>query len=86
MKIIPLADRVLLKEEKAESTTKSGIILPDSAKEKPQAAVVVSVGPDVDQVKEGDKVIYTEYAGTEVKYQEEEYTIVDQKDIIAIVK
>ena len=82
----PLGDRVVLKQQEAEEKTKSGIILPDSAKEKPQAAVVVSVGPDVDQVKEGDKVIYTEYAGTEVKYQEEEYTIVDQKDIIAIVK
>ncbi|MCI6243323.1 MAG: co-chaperone GroES [Lachnospiraceae bacterium] len=86
MSMKPLGDRVVLKQQEAEEKTKSGIILPDSAKEKPQAAVVVSVGPDVDQVKEGDKVIYTEYAGTEVKYQEEEYTIVDQKDIIAIVK
>ena len=86
MSMQPLGDRVVLKQQEAEEKTKSGIILPDSAKEKPQAAVVVSVGPDVDQVKEGDKVIYTEYAGTEVKYQEEEYTIVDQKDIIAIVK
>ena len=86
MSMKPLGDRVVLKQQEAEEKTKSGIILPDSAKEKPQAAVVVSVGPDVDQVKEGDKVLYTEYAGTEVKYQEEEYTIVDQKDIIAIVK
>ena len=86
MSMKPLGDRVVLKQQEAEEKTKSGIILTDSAKEKPQAAVVVSVGPDVDQVKEGDKVIYTEYAGTEVKYQEEEYTIVDQKDIIAIVK
>ena len=86
MSMKPLGDRVVLKQQEAEEKTKSGIILPDRAKEKPQAAVVVSVGPDVDQVKEGDKVIYTEYAGTEVKYQEEEYTIVDQKDIIAIVK
>ena len=82
----PLGDRVVLKQQEAEEKTKSGIILPDSAKEKPQAAVVGSVGQDVDQGKEGDKGIYTEYAGTEVKYQEEEYTIVDQKDIIAIVK
>ena len=86
MSMKPLGDRVVLKQQEAEEKTKSGFILTDSAKEKPQAAVVVSVGPDVDQVKEGDKVIYTEYAGTEVKYQEEEYTIVDQKDIIAIVK
>ena len=86
MSMKPLGDRVVVKQQEAEEKTKSRIILPDRAKEKPQAAVVVSVGPDVDQVKEGDKVIYTEYAGTEVKYQEEEYTIVDQKDIIAIVK
>ena len=86
MSMKPLGDRVVLKQQEAEEKTKSGIILPDSAKEKPQAAVVISIGPDVDQVREGDKVIYTEYAGTEVKYQEEEYTIVDQKDIIAIVK
>ena len=84
----------LNEQEKAEEKTKSGIILPDSAKEQPQEAVVVAVGPgkEVDgkkiemQVKEGDKVIYSKYAGTEVKMEEEEYIIVGQDDIIAIVE
>lgn len=94
MSIKPLGDRVVLQQIKAEEKTKSGIILPDSAKEKPQEALVVAVGPGEEtdgrktpmQVKVGDKVIYTEYAGTEVKFQDEEYIIVDQKDIIAIVE
>ena len=94
MKIRPLSDRVVIKLVEAEEKTKSGIILPDSAREKPQEAVVVAVGPGkvVDgklvpmQVKTGDNVIYSEYAGTEVKFEEEEYTIVGQDDIIAIVE
>jgi chaperonin GroES len=94
MKLKPLEDRVVLKQQEAEEKTQSGIILPDSAKEKPQAAVVVAVGPGriedghkVEmQVKEGDKVIYSKYSGTEVKYDGEEYIIVAQKDIIAIVE
>ncbi|MCI6859390.1 MAG: co-chaperone GroES [Eubacterium sp.] len=94
MKLRPLGDRVVLKFKEAEEKTKSGIILPDSAREKPQEAVVVAVGPGkvVDgklvpmQVKTGDNVIYSEYAGTEVKFEEEEYTIVGQDDIIAIVE
>jgi chaperonin GroES len=94
MKLKPLEDRVVLKQQEAEEKTQSGIILPDSAKEKPQAAVVVAVGPGkvedghkVEmQVKEGDKVIYSKYSGTEVKYDDEEYIIVAQKDIIAIVE
>lgn len=94
MNMKPLGDRVILKHPEAEEKTQSGIILPDSAKEKHQEAVVVSVGPGKEedgrktemQVKEGDKVIYSEYAGTEVKFEGEEYTIVDQKDIIAIVE
>ena len=85
---------MILKQLEAEEKTKSGIILPDSAKEKPQEALIVAVGPgeEIDgkktpmQVKEGDKVIYAEYSGTEVKFEEEEYIIVDQKDIIAIVE
>ena len=80
--------------QKAEEKTQSGIILPDSAKEKPQEAVVIAVGPgkEVDgkktemQVKEGDKVIFSKYSGTDVKIQEEEYVIVSQDDIIAIVE
>ena len=77
-----------------EEKTQSGIILPGSAKEKPQEAVVVAVGDGMDcegknvqmQVGEGDRVIFSKYAGTEVKVEEEEYTIVSQKDIIAIVE
>ena len=89
MRLSPLSDRVVLKYEETEEKTQSGIILPGSAKEKPQVAVVVAVGPGKDeemQVKEGDKVIFSEYSGTEVKLDDEEYTIVSQNDIIAIVK
>ncbi len=94
MKLVPLGDRVVLKQCEAEETTKSGIILAGSAQEKPQEAEVVAVGPGgmVDgkevtmQVKEGDKVIYSKYAGNEVKVDEEEYIIVKQNDILAIVE
>ena len=89
MRLSPLSDRVVLKYEETEEKTQSGIILPDSTKEKPQVAVVVAVGPGKDeemQVKEGDKVIFSEYSGTEVKLDDEEYIIVSQNDIIAIVK
>lgn len=93
MKIKPLGDRVVLQQKKAEETTKSGIILPDSAKEKPQEAIVAAVGPGkwVDgknvpvSVKEGESVIYSKYAGTEIKLGDEEYTIVSENDIIAKV-
>lgn len=80
---------MILQQQKPEEKTQSGIILPDSAKEKPQEALVVAVGPGEEtkmQVKEGDKVIYSKYAGTEVKFEDEEYIIVGQKDIIAIVE
>lgn len=94
MKLEPLGDRVVLKQEEAEETTKSGIVLPGQSKEKPQQAQVVAVGPGgtVDGkevtmfVKEGDTVVYSKYAGTEVKLDEEEYIIVKQSDILAIVK
>jgi len=93
MKLVPLGDRVVLKQCEAEETTKSGIILAGSAQEKPQEAEVVAVGPGgtVDgkevtmQVKEGDKVIYSKYAGNEVKLDGEEYIIVKQNDILAVV-
>ena len=88
MRLRPLGERVVLQHQKAEEKTQSGIILPNSAKEKPQEAVVIAVGSDAKekmQVKEGDKVIYSQYAGTEVKLEDEEYVIVSQKDIIAIV-
>jgi chaperonin GroES len=94
MKLRPLGDRVVLKQQEAEEKTQSGIILPDSAKEKPQTAVVVAVGPGKEengkvskmQVKVGDKVIYSKYSGTEVTYEEEEYIIVSQNDIIAVAE
>ena len=94
MKLVPLTDRVVLKQLEAEEKTQSGIILPDSAKEKPQEAEVIAVGPGgmvdgkevVMQVKEGQKVIYSKYAGTEVKLEDEEYIIVKQNDILAIVE
>ena len=94
MKLVPLGDRVVLKQLVAEETTKSGIVLPGQAQEKPQEAEVIAVGPGgmVDgkevtmQVKAGQKVIYSKYAGTEVKLDGEEYIIVKQNDILAVVK
>lgn len=90
----PLADRVVLKMTKAEETTKSGIILTEGSKEKPQIAEVIEVGPGekVDgkieemNVKKGDSIIVSKYSGTEVKYEGEEYLIVKQDDILAIVE
>lgn len=89
MNLRPLGDRVILQHCKAEEKTQSGIILPDSAKEKPQEAIVIAVGTGDGtemQVKEGDKVIYSKYSGTEVKLEDEEFIIVSQKDIIAVIK
>lgn len=94
MKLKPLSDRVVIKMVEAEETTKSGIILTGSAKEKPQIAQVVAVGPggNIDgkevtmYVKPGDKVITSKYSGTEVKFDGEEYTVVRQNDILAIVE
>ena len=94
MKLVPLGDRVVLKQLVAEETTKSGIVLPGQSKEKPQQAEVVAVGPGgmVDgkevkmEVKVGDQVIYSKYAGTDVKLEDEEFIIVKQSDIVAIVQ
>lgn len=94
MKLVPLGDKVVLKQLLAEETTKSGIVLPGQAKEKPQQAEVIAVGPGgmVDgkeitmQVKVGDKVIYSKYSGTEVKLGEDEFIIVKQGDIVAVVE
>lgn len=94
MNIKPLADRVVTKMVEAEETTKGGIILAGSAKEKPEVATVLAVGPGglVDgkevkmTVKEGDKVLMSKYAGTQVKVDGEEYTIIRQSDILAIVE
>ncbi len=94
MKLVPLGDRVVLKQLVAEETTKSGIVLPGTNKEKPQQAEVVAVGPGtvVDgkeikmEVKAGDQVIFSKYAGTEVKLDNEEYIVVKQNDILAIIQ
>ena len=94
MEIRPLADRVVIKKLEAEEKTKGGIILTGSAKAQPQEAEVVEVGPGgvVDgkevkmEVKKGDKVLFSKYAGTEVKIDGQEYTILRQSDILAIVK
>ena len=94
MKLVPLGDRVVLKQLVAEETTKSGIVLPGQNKEKPQQAQVVAVGPGgvVDgkeikmEVKVGDNVIYSKYAGTEVKLEDEEFIVVKQNDILAIIE
>lgn len=94
MKLVPLGDRVVLQQVAAEETTKSGIVLPGQAQEKPQQAEVIAVGPGgmidgkevVMQVKVGDKVIYGKYTGTEVKLEKQEYIIVKQSDILAIVE
>lgn len=94
MKIRPLGDRVVIKKVEAEEKTRSGIVLPGTAKEQPQMAEVVEVGPGglVDgkevtmELKVGDKVIFSKYAGTEVKLDGEEYTILKQSDILAVVE
>ena len=94
MTLKPLADRVVVKSVEAEETTKTGIVLPGTAKEKPQVAEVVAVGPGgivdgkevVMTVKVGDKVITSKYAGTEVKCDGIEYNIVKQSDILAVVE
>ena len=93
MNIKPLADRVIIKALPMEEKTKSGIIMPDTAKEKPQEGEIVAVGPGKMEkgtrvaldVKVGDKVIYSKYAGTEVKYDGEEYLILKESDILAVL-
>jgi len=94
MTLKPLNDRIVLQHLEAEEMTKSGIVLPGQAKETPQEAMVVAVGPGgmvegkevVMQVTKGDKVIYSKYAGTEVKLDGEDYVIVKQSDVLAIVE
>ena len=94
MKLVPLGDKVVLKQLAAEETTKSGIVLPGQAQEKPQQAEVIAVGPGgivegkevAMQVKVGDKVIYSKYAGTDVKLDGEDFIVVKQNDIVAIVE
>ncbi len=93
MNLKPLGDRVVIKKLEAEEKTKSGIVLPSSAKEQPQMAKVIAIGADIlndekkkDQIKEGDTVIFSQYAGTEVKIDGEEYTILKLNDILAVVE
>ena len=94
MKLVPLGDRVVLKQVEAEETTASGIVLPGQAQEKPQQAEVIAVGPggvvngkEVKmEVAVGDQVIYSKYAGTEVKMDGTDYIIVKQEDILAVIK
>jgi chaperonin GroES len=82
MSIKPLADRVVAKKDAATSTTASGILLGE-AKEKPNTATVESVGPDVKNVKKGDRILYREYSATEVKYDNKDYLIIKEEDILA---
>lgn len=93
MNIKPLGDRVVIKMIETEEKTKSGIVLPTSAKEQPQMAEIVAVGPDItndekkkDQVKVGDRVIFSKYSGTEVKIDDVEYTILKLNDVLAVVE
>ena len=87
MKVRPLADRVLVKTEKTESKTASGIIIPDTAQEKTQTAVVVAVGDDKEKikVKAGERVMYEKYAGTSIKIDGEDHLILKAADIIAVI-
>ena len=94
MTVKPLGDRVVIKNCEAEETTKSGLILTSAAKEKPQMAIVIAVGPggNVDgkeitmNVKAGEKVIYSKYSGTDVELDDEKYVIVKQNDILAVIE
>ena len=90
MKIKPLADRVLVKNEKAESKTASGIIIPEAAQEKTQTAKVVAVGPGTEEdkitVKVGESIMYDKYAGTQIKINNEDHLILKMSDIIAVIE
>ncbi|WP_313757936.1 co-chaperone GroES [Tissierella sp.] len=93
MNLRPLGDRIVIKKVEVEEKTKSGIVLPSTAKEQPQMAEVVAIGADItndekkkDQIKVGDKVIFSKYAGTEIKVDGEELTILKLADILAIVE
>ena len=89
MTIKPLADRVLVKNDKAETKTTSGIYIPEAAQEKTQTASVVEVGPGTDDVKitvkKGDRIMYDKYAGTQIKMDGEDYLILKMNDIIAVI-
>jgi chaperonin GroES len=95
MKLKPIGDKIIVEPEKEEEKTKSGIVLPDTAKEKPQKGKVIAVGPGkiLDngqrspmEIKEGDTVIYSKYAGTEIKIDDKEYLILSDRDILAVLE
>jgi chaperonin GroES len=91
MNIKPLGDRILIKRMEAEEKTKSGIVLPNSAKEQPQLAEVLAVGSKISgaenpDIQAGDKIIFSKYAGTEIKLEEKEYTILKLADVLAVVE
>lgn len=93
MKLRPLGERVVIKKVEAEDKTKSGIVLPGSAKEQPQIAEVIAIGEDIskdeekkDQIKVGDKVIFSQYSGTEVKLDGKEFTVIKLEDVLAVVE
>jgi chaperonin GroES len=83
--INPLADRVVATREEAATQTASGLYLPDTAKEKPVLAIVQAVGPDVKNLKKGDKIVYKEYSTTEIKVNDVEYLIIKEEDVLATV-
>src|SRR5882724_7137600 len=92
--IKPLEDRIVVQANEAETTTASGIVIPDTAKEKPQEGTVIAVGPGRFEdgaripldVKVGDKVLYSKYGGTEVKYNGEEYLVLSARDVLAVIE
>ena len=95
MNVVPLSDKLLVKRLEAEETTKGGIVLPDSAKEKPKEGKVIAVGPGKVledgsrgsmQIKKGERVLFTSYAGTEIKVDGEEYLIMSEEDVLAVVE
>jgi chaperonin GroES len=92
--IRPLEDRIVVQAVEAETTTASGIVIPDTAKEKPQEGIVLAIGPGRFEdgqrvpldVKEGDRVLYSKYGGTEVKYNNEEYLVLSARDVLAVIE
>ena len=86
MNLQQLTDRVVLEQIESEEKTSSGIILPDSAKEKPEQAKVIAIGPDVKGIKVGETVLYTKYGPNEVKVDGKEYLIVKEEDVMAVIK
>ncbi|HEY0870442.1 MAG TPA: co-chaperone GroES [Acidothermaceae bacterium] len=92
--IRPLEDRIVVQAVEAETTTASGLVIPDTAKEKPQEGIVLAIGPGRFEdgqrvpldVKEGDRVLYSKYGGTEVKYSGEEYLVLSARDVLAVIE